>query len=92
MDRDVRYRKAEANLSSSAQEVLSAAGIKVKIRSLDTPTQLGGAERARATIITVIRVLRIHAGLPKALANELVYTVARLLNITPTRLINWRTL
>jgi len=61
------------------------------MRSLDTPAQLGGAKRARAIIVTVARVIRIHAGLPKTLANELVCTAARLLNITPTRSIDWRT-
>jgi hypothetical protein len=88
MDRDVGYGRAEANLSSSAQEVLSAASIKVEIRSPDTPAQLGGAKQARATIVTVARVLQIYASLLKALANKLVCTAARLLNITPTRLIN----
>jgi hypothetical protein len=91
MDGDVGYGRAEANSGSSAQEVLTSAGIKVKMRSPDTPAKLGGAERAGATIVTVARVLRIHAGLPKTLANELVCTAARLLNITPTRSINWRT-
>ncbi|KAF7568826.1 hypothetical protein PtrM4_134390 [Pyrenophora tritici-repentis] len=53
--------------------------------------QLGGAERARAVIVTVARVIRIHAGLPKALANELVCTAVRLLNVTPTKALEWRT-
>ena len=91
MDGDVGYGRAEAQSGSSAQEVLSSAGIKVEMRSPDTPAQLGGAERAGAIIVTAARVLRIHAGLPKTLANELVCTAARLLNITPTRSINWRT-
>jgi hypothetical protein len=88
MDGDVGYGRAEANLGSSAQEVLTSAGIKVEMRLPDTPAQLGGTERAGAIIITVARVLRIYAGLPKTLSNELVYTAARLLNITPTRSIN----
>lgn len=91
MDGDVGYGQAEASLGTSAQEVLSSAGIKVETRSPDTPAQLGGAERAGAVIGTVARVLRIHAGLPKTLANKLVCTAARLLNITPTKSINWRT-
>ncbi|KNG52825.1 reverse transcriptase rna-dependent dna [Stemphylium lycopersici] len=91
MDGDVGYGRAEANKGSSAKEVLEPAGIKVEVRSPDTPAQLGGAERAGAVIVTVARVLRIHAGLPKTLANELVCTAARLLNITPTRSIDWRT-
>jgi hypothetical protein len=91
MDRDVGYRRAEANLGSSAREVLSLAGIKVETRSPDTPAQLGGAKRAGAVIVTVARVLRIHASLPKTLANELVCTAARLLNITPTKSVDWRT-
>jgi hypothetical protein len=65
MDGDVGHGRAEANLS---------AGIKVEMRSPDTPAQLGGAERAGSIIVTVARVIRIHAGLPKALANELVCT------------------
>ncbi|KAF2822399.1 hypothetical protein CC86DRAFT_260291, partial [Ophiobolus disseminans] len=36
--------------------------------------------------------LRIYASLPKTLANKLVCTAARLLNITPIRSIDWRTL
>jgi hypothetical protein len=92
MDGDVGYGRAEAHLGSSAQEVLNSAGIKVEMRAPDTPAQLGGAERAGAIIVTIARVLRIYAGLPKALANKLVCTAARLLNITPTKSINWRTL
>ncbi|KAK1917089.1 hypothetical protein P3342_001671 [Pyrenophora teres f. teres] len=91
MDGDVGYGRAEANLGSSAKEMLASAGIKVEVRSPDTPAQLGGAERAGAIIVTVSRVLRIHAGLPKSLANELVCTAARILNITPTKSIDWRT-
>ncbi|KAK1916877.1 hypothetical protein P3342_004432 [Pyrenophora teres f. teres] len=91
MDGDVGYGRAEANLGSSAKEMLASAGIKVEVRSPDTPAQLGGAERAGAIIATVARVLRIHAGLPKSLANELVCTAARILNITPTKSIDWRT-
>jgi hypothetical protein len=62
------------------------------MRSPNTPAQLGGAERAGAVIVTVARVIRIHAGLPKALANELVCTAVRLLNITLTKALRWRTL
>ncbi|KAF7441576.1 gag-pre-integrs multi-domain protein [Pyrenophora tritici-repentis] len=91
MDGDVGYGRAEAHLGSSAQEELSSAGIKVEMRSPDTPAQLGGAERAGAVIVTVARVIRIHAGLPKALANELVCTAVRLLNVTPTKALEWRT-
>jgi hypothetical protein len=61
------------------------------MRSPDTPAQLGGAERAGAVIVTVARVIRVHAGLPKALANELVCTAVRLLNVTPTKALGWRT-
>ncbi|KAI1668028.1 Pol protein [Pyrenophora tritici-repentis] len=89
MDGDVGYGRAEAHLGSSAQEELSSAGIKVEMRSPDTPAQLGGAERAGAVIVTVARVIRIHAGLPKALANELVCTAVRLLNVTPTKALGW---
>jgi hypothetical protein len=91
MDGDVGYNRAEANLSSSAKEKLGSAGIKVEMRSPDTPAQLGGAERAGAIIVTVARVICIHAGLPKALANELICTAVRLLNITPTKALGWRT-
>jgi hypothetical protein len=91
MDGDVGYGRAEANLGSSAKEKLGSAGIKVEMRSPDTPAQLGGAERAGAVIVTVARVIRIHAGLPKALANELICTAVRLLNITPTKALRWRT-
>ncbi|KAF2820917.1 hypothetical protein CC86DRAFT_303978 [Ophiobolus disseminans] len=88
MDRDVGYRQTDANLGSSTKEVLTSASIKVEVRSLDTPVQLGGAEQAGALIVTVARVLRIYASLPKTLANKLVCTAARLLNIMPTRSIN----
>jgi hypothetical protein len=91
MDGDVGYGQAEANLGSSAEEILSSAGIKVEVRSPDTPAQLGGAERAGAIIVIAARVLRIHSGLPKTLANELVCTAARLLNVTPTKALGWRT-
>ena len=91
LDGDVGYGRAEANLGSSAKEELESAGIKVEVRSPDTPAQLGGAERAGAIIVIVARVLRIHAGIPKALANELVCTAAKLLNFTPTKSIDWRT-
>jgi hypothetical protein len=36
-------------------------------------------------IVTVARVIRIYAGLPKALANKLVCTAVRLLNVTLTK-------
>ena len=91
MDGDVGYGRAEADLGSSAKEVLRSAGIKVEIRSPDTPAQLGGAERARALIITVTRILQIYASLPKTISNELVCTAARILNITPTKSIDWHT-
>ncbi|KAI1668846.1 hypothetical protein L13192_06305 [Pyrenophora tritici-repentis] len=91
MDGDVGYGRAEAHLGSSAKEELGSAGIKVEMRSPDTPAQLGGAERAGSIIVTVARVLRIHADLPKALANKLVCTAARLLNVTPTKALEWRT-
>jgi hypothetical protein len=42
-------------------------------------------------IVTVARVIRIHAGLPKALANKLICTAVRLLNVTPTKALRWRT-
>jgi hypothetical protein len=92
MDGDVSYSRAEAKLGSSAEEVLSSAGIKVEIRSPNTPTQLGGAKRAGAIIIIAARVLRIYSSLLKTLANELVYTAARLLNVTLTKALRWRTL
>jgi hypothetical protein len=91
MDGDVGYGQAEVDLGSSAKEVLNSAGIKVKVRSPDTPAQLGGAERAGAIIVIAARVLRIHSGLPKTLANEMVCTAARILNITLTKSIAWRT-
>ena len=68
--------------------MLKSSSIKVKVRSPNTPAQLRGAKRARAVIVTAARVLRIYASLPKTLANKLVCTAARLLNITPTRSIN----
>jgi hypothetical protein len=55
------------------------------MRSPNTLAQLGGAERARAVIVTVTRVIRIYASLPKALANKLVCTIVRLLNVTLTK-------
>ena len=91
MDGDVDYGRAEADLGSSAKEVLNSAGIKVEVRSPDNPAQLGGAERARAIIVIAARVLCIHSGIPKTLANELVCTAARTLNITPKKSIDWRT-
>jgi hypothetical protein len=61
------------------------------MRLPNTLAQLGGAERARAVIVTVARVIRIYAGLPKALANKLICTAVRLLNVTPTKALRWRT-
>jgi hypothetical protein len=85
MDRDVGYSRAKANLGSSTKEELELASIKVEIRSPNTPAQLGGAERARASIVVVARVIRIYASLPKALANKLICTAVRLLNVTLTK-------
>jgi hypothetical protein len=68
--------------------VLKSASIKVEVRSPNRPKQLRGAKRARAVIVTVARVLYIYASLPKTLANKLVCTAARLLNITPIKSIN----
>jgi hypothetical protein len=91
MDGDVGYGQAEADLGSSAKEVLNSAGIKVEVRSPDTPAQLGSAEQAGAIIVIAARVLRIHSSLPKTLANKMVCTAARILNIMPTKSIDWRT-
>ncbi|KAI2482472.1 hypothetical protein Ptr902_06853 [Pyrenophora tritici-repentis] len=41
MDGDVGYGRAKAHLGSSAKEELGSAGIKVEMRSPDTPAQLG---------------------------------------------------
>jgi hypothetical protein len=89
MDGDVGYGQAEANLDSSAKEELESAGIKVEVRSPDTPAQLRGAERAGAIIVIAARVLCIHSSLPRTLSNKLVCTAARILNITPTKSIYW---
>jgi hypothetical protein len=61
------------------------------MKSPDTPVQLWGAERAGAIIVAVARVICIHTGLPKALANELICTAVRLLSTTLTKALGWRT-
>ncbi len=66
-------------------EIARQAGIKIELRAPDTPEQLGLAEKAGNVIITKARALRIQAGLPKSLSNELAITAARIANITPTR-------
>lgn len=72
-------------------EITKQAGIKVELRAPDTPEQLGLAEKAGHVIITKARALRIHAGLPKSLSNELAITAVRILNIIPTKALQWKT-
>ena len=67
------------------------AGLKIELRAPDTPEQLGAAEQAGNIIVTKARSLRIKAGLPKSLSNELAITATRITNVTPTRSINWKT-
>lgn len=67
------------------------AGLKIELRAPDTPEQLGAAEQAGNVIITKARSLRIQAGLPKSLSNELVITATRITNVTPTKSIQWKT-
>jgi hypothetical protein len=67
------------------------AGLKIELRAPDTPEQLGAAEKAGNIIITKARSLRIKAGLPKSLSNELAITATKITNVTPTRSINWKT-
>jgi len=72
-------------------EIAKQAGFKVELRAPDTPAQLGLAEKAGNVIVTKARALRIHAGLPKSLSNELAITATRIANVTPTKTIEWRT-
>jgi hypothetical protein len=67
------------------------AGLKIELRAPDTPEQLGAAEKAGNIIITKARSLRIKAGLPKSLSNELAITATKITNVTPTRSIDWKT-
>jgi hypothetical protein len=76
------------------QELYSIArhlGIKIELRAPDTPAQLGLAEQAGNVIIIKARALKIHAGLPKTLSNELAITAARIANVTPTEANGWKT-
>ena len=72
-------------------EIAKQIGIKIELRAPDTPAQLGLAEKAGNVIITKARALRIHAGLPKSLSNELAITAVQIANVTPTKAIEWKT-
>ncbi|PZD26114.1 hypothetical protein A1F97_10938, partial [Pyrenophora tritici-repentis] len=72
-------------------EIARQAGFKIELRAPDTAEQLGSAEKAGHIIITKARALRIQAGLPKSLSNELAITAARIANVTPTKAIGWKT-
>ncbi|KAI2476013.1 hypothetical protein Ptr902_12652 [Pyrenophora tritici-repentis] len=61
-------------------EIAKQAGFKIELRAPDTAEQLGSAEKAGHVIITKARALRIKAGLPKSLSNELAITAARIAN------------
>ena len=66
--------------------------IRVELRALDTPEQLGLVEKASYVIITKVRSLRIRARLPKALSNELANIATRITNVTPIRALKQKTL
>ena len=61
------------------------------IRDRYTDEQNGLAERAGSLLIIRARAMRIQAGLPKSLSNELICTAAYVLNRTPTEALAWKT-
>jgi len=73
------------------EELCKDLGIRYEPRAEYTDEQNGLAERAGSLLIIRARAMRIQAGLPKSLSNELIRTAAYVLNRTPTEALNWRT-
>jgi hypothetical protein len=73
------------------EELCKDLGIRHEPRAEYTEEQNGLAERAGSLLVIRARAMRIQAGLPKSLSNELIRTAAYVLNRTPTEALSWKT-
>ena len=71
---------------------IASEGIILETSAPYTPAQNGTAERSGGVIINRAREMRLQSNLPANLWLELVCTDARLLNRSPVKQLNWRTL
>jgi hypothetical protein len=67
-------------------------GYAIKKSAPYTLEQNGAAEKAGHTIIVKARLIRIRANLPENLWPEVVRAAGYLLNRTPTRILDWKSL
>jgi hypothetical protein len=78
-----------ASKLSQFQLFIQESGISWEPSAPYTKQQNGAAERAGKSIIEKARMLRVEAKFPKRLWPEIVKAVADMLNLTPTKSINW---
>ena len=93
-NKDIKILRVDRERSLSKQFIAwtNKLGIVVERSALYTPKQNGAAERSRGVILARARLLQISSQLPKNLWPEIVQTAAYLLNQSPTRQLQWKTL
>ena len=80
----------EKSLDKRLIEWANQKGIKIERSAPYTPEQNGAAERSGGVIIARARLLRIDSQLPNYLWPEFVQTAADLINISPSRQLEWK--
>ena len=81
----------EKALGIQFDNLLAENGITQEPSAPDTPAQNGHSERKGRMLATKARALRIEAGLPTYLWNELMKTAGYIANRTPMHKHNWKT-
>ena len=82
----------EKSLGNDFHEYIAQKSITYESSAPDTPAQNGHSERKRDILAMKARAIRIDAGLPVYLWNELVKTAGYIANWTPMRKHKWITL
>jgi hypothetical protein len=80
----------ECSLGGIFEDFIKETGISPDSSTEYMPQQNGAAERAGQIIMRKARMLREEAGFPKELWPDIVKAAAELLNLTPTKSINWQ--
>jgi hypothetical protein len=80
----------ERGFGKSLRDMAARRGIKIELRSPNTPAQNGAAERAGGIIIERARALKIRSNLPGHLSIEIIKYAMEILNRTPTEALGWK--
>ncbi len=81
----------EQSLGNEFAEFMREKGITYESSSPDTPAQNGHSERKGSVLATKARAMRIDAGLPTYLWNEILRTAGCIANRTPMQKHKWKT-